>query len=182
VALDTWNQVEVEDLHLGIMMLPFLYVEATTWTDWIDVVEGIAENNTLLGDTFNEGLTVRAKYTNTTDDFLVELYYRGDFIETMSGTDVISIVDVDIEHKLLFGYTRATGVMVGMKMEGSIDGQANGTLLNCEYTYDTEKQDYNLPDYDLDKATWPLPGLEFGIVFGVISSTAIIALVTRRKK
>ncbi|NHJ49176.1 MAG: hypothetical protein FK733_15415 [Asgard group archaeon] len=182
VALNTWNQSEMEALHLGILMLPFIYVEATTWSDWIDVVDGISENNTLLGETFNEGLEVRTKYTNATDDFFVELYYRGDFAETITGTDVMSIVDVKIEHKLLFGYTKATGVMLGMKMEGSIEGLANGTTLDCTYIYNTEKLDYNLPDYDLDKATWPLPGLEIGIGLGVISSIALATIIIRRKK
>ncbi len=70
--------------------------------------------------------------------------------------------------------------MLGIRMEGTISGTTNGTLLNIEYSYHTEKQGYNLPNYQLDKATWPLAGYTIAITFATI--TFIVATIVVHKK
>jgi hypothetical protein len=181
VTLNTWNQNDMEDLHLGILMIPFVSITSTTWTEWIDIVDDINENGTLISDPY-DGLELQAKYTNATDDFIVELNIRGDLSGDITSGTALATVDVGIDHKFLFAYTKTSGVMQGMKMEGDINGISNGTLLDIGYSYDTEKVGYDLPDYDLDRATWPFPGFGFWLTIGTISSLVVLVPIIRKRK
>ncbi|NHJ39996.1 MAG: hypothetical protein FK731_08185 [Asgard group archaeon] len=182
VTLNEWNQSDIEDLHLGVLMVPFLSVTSTTWSDWIDIVNEINVNGTLESETFGEGLTLKAKYTNTTDNFIVEFNMRGDLSENITSIDASAIVDVSINHKYLFAYTKASGVMLGIKMEGEISGFSDGTLLEIGYSYNTEKVDYDLPEFELDRATWPFPGLGFWLTLSSIGFIAILIHITKKRK
>ena len=182
VTLNDWNQSEMEDLHLGILMVPFLSVVSSTWSDWIDIVNEVNENGTLASETYGEGLALKAKYTNNTDDFIVEFNMRGDLSENITSVDASAIVDVSINHKLLFAYTKTSGVMLGIKMEGEISGFSDGTLLDIGYSYSTEQVGYDLPAYDLDRATWPLPGFEFWFTISTIGLIAIFIPIIKKRR
>jgi hypothetical protein len=181
VTLNTWNQSEMEALHLGILMIPFVSITTTTWTEWVDIVDDINENGTLVSDPY-DGLEIQAKYTNATDDFIVELNIRGDLSGDITSGVALATVDVSIDHKFLFAYAKTSGVMQGMKMEGEIDGISNGTLLDIGYSYNTEQVGYDLPDYDLDRATWPFPGFGFWLAMGSITSLVVLVPIFRKRK
>jgi hypothetical protein len=181
ITLNPWNQVAVESLFKEIIMLPFLSVNATTWTDWMHLINNMTAGTLPAGD-IDDTINLRAKYVNGTSDFLVEVYYHGAFMENLTDVSVMSSIDVSLEHKYMFAYNKTTGIMYGMQMEGSIDGTANGTLISCNYVYNTEADGYDLPDFDLDKATWPFPGFRLGLAIGVLSSIVFVAVIIRKRK
>ncbi|MCF2144160.1 MAG: hypothetical protein K9W42_10700 [Candidatus Heimdallarchaeota archaeon] len=180
VCLTSWNQTTFNKKHLGALLLPFLKPDNATWETWKDYAYEIYNNGIFLTETFHGDLTVDATYTNTSDVFLFEFIMRGQLSDTLSASGVQAVVDVTITHKYQFAYEPATGIMLGIRMEGSISGTTNGTLLNIEYSYHTEKQGYNLPNYQLDKATWPLAGYTMGVAF--VTITFIVATIVVLKK
>lgn len=184
-ALSTmkWNATIIESLiHEEILMIPFLSVESDTWDDWIDVVNGINNNGTILGTTYSNGFAVSAAYYNITTDFVFEFMITGVIEEVYVTGTRSSILNMTIDHQYQFAYTKATGVMLGMRMEGSVSGTANGTIFNYNYDYHTEKQGYDLPSYQLGGPTWPFPGFEYLIALSVLGTLTTIMVLVRRRK
>ncbi|NHJ32833.1 MAG: hypothetical protein FK732_08215 [Asgard group archaeon] len=183
VSVDTWNATELEEnYHLGIMMIPpFIQVETDTWEGWIETVEEINANKTIFAYTFTDALTVEAHYLNLTTDFVFELYMSGQLDEQYTSFLTTSTINVTIEHQFQFAYTKATGVMLGMRMEGTISGLANGTIVEMDYNYKTEQIGYDLPSYALGGPTWPFPGFEYLIAFSALTVIVIPILIRKRK-
>ncbi|MHA1586009.1 MAG: choice-of-anchor S family protein [Candidatus Heimdallarchaeota archaeon] len=179
-----WNSTIIESLiHEEILMIPFLSVVSDTWNDWIDVVTGINNNGTILGTTYANGFAVSAAYYNTSIDFVFEFVITGVIDEVYVTGTSSSILNMTIDHQYQFAYTKATGVMLGMRMEGEVSGTANGTIIEYTYDYHTEKQGYDLPSYQLGGPTWPFPGFEYLIALGALGTlTTIMVIVRRRKK
>jgi len=169
VCLTTWDDSTFAKKHLGALLLPFLKPENATWDAWKDYADTIHQEGTFLTETFAEGLFVDATYTNTTNDFLFEFILRGQYSTTLSTAGSHAIVDVELTHQFQFAYEKATGVMLGIRMEGTISGTTNGTLLSIAYSYHSEQQGYDLPNYRLDNATWPIAGFTFGLTLTAIS-------------
>ena len=183
VSVRIWNATELEeDFHQGLFMVPFLSIDADTWNDWMAVVEDINANKTIVIETFTDALTVEASYLNLTTDFVFEFYMSGQLNEQYTFVTTTSLINVTIEHQYQFAFTKATGALLGMRMEGSISGFSNGTVVNMDYDYKTEQVGYDLPSYGLGGPTWPFPGFEYLIAISVLGTlTAIIVIVRKRK-
>lgn len=178
-----WNDTIIADtFHENILMKPFLSVEADTWDDWIDVVNGINNNGTILSETYSNGFAIEASYYNTTTDFVFEFLLTGVIDEVYVTGVKSSILNMTIDHQYQFAYTKATGVMLGMRMEGDVSGRANGTIFEYSYNYHTEQQGYDLPSYQLGGPTWPFPGFGYLIALGALGTLTTIMVLVRRRK
>ncbi|MCE7744680.1 MAG: hypothetical protein GPJ52_06045 [Candidatus Heimdallarchaeota archaeon] len=183
ISTYTWNSTIIADVfHRNVLMIPFLFVEVNTWASWIDVVNGINNNGTILTQTYSNGYTIQAAYYNTTTDFVFEFLLTGVVDEVHVTGPLSSILNLTVDHQYQFAYTKATGVMLGMRMEGSVSGTANGTILEYTYDYHTEKQGYDLPSYQLGGPTWPFPGFVYLITLGALGTLTTIMVLVRRRK
>jgi hypothetical protein len=183
VSVSTWNATELEDdFHEGLFMVPFLSIDADTWDDWMGAVEDINANKTIVIETFTDALTVEARYLNLTNDFIFEFYMNGQLDEQYTFVTTNSLINVTIEHQYQFAFAKATGVLRGMRMEGSISGFCNGTVVNMDYNYKTEQVGYDLPSYGLGGPTWPFPGFEYLIALSVLGTLTTIMVLVRRRK
>jgi len=183
LSVSTWNETALEeDYHAGILMVPFLSVYETTWNDWIETVNDINANGTIMAETFTEALVVEAAYHNTTTNFVFEFYLSGTLNEQYTHLSTTSLINVTIEHQYQFAYTKATGVMLGMRMEGTISGLSNGTIVEVNYDYRAEQTGYDLPSYQLGGPTWPFPGFEYLIALGALGTLTTIMVLVRRRK
>ena len=181
VTLASWNQATIEGYHKEILMIPFISFDNSTWENWMNMADEI-HNNTLFSETYEGTMTVDASCINTTDSFVFEFILRGDMDETVTTPGSYSVVNASLLHQFQFAYDKSSGVMQGMRMEGSVTGLANGTVLEISYNYHTELQGYNLPDLSLGGATWPFSGYEFLIAFGALSSITIAVLILVKRK
>ena len=121
-------------------------------------------------------ISVLMEYNNL---FIIEII--GQLDEQYTSFTTNSLINVTIEHHYQFAFTKATGVMLGMRMEGSISGLANGTVVEIYYNYKTEQIGYDLLSYQLGGPTWPFPGFEYVLALSVVGTLAIPFIIRRRK-
>ncbi|MBN1329848.1 MAG: hypothetical protein JXA54_10275 [Candidatus Heimdallarchaeota archaeon] len=183
IIFSTWDQSSVEQGHLGALMLPFLSVNGTTWNILIQLANGIHTTGNLYSYTFASGVTMDATYTNTTDYFIFDFLLTAKIAETVEYMTQGALLNATIEHKFKFAYSKNSGVMSGMRLKGSVSGFSNGTILDIDYNYLTEREGYDLPAFALGRPTWPFPGFEYFIAFGALTSlVALIPIIRKNRK
>jgi len=170
-----WNQTEADEAP-GMLLAPFIDNDTSLFDSFKDLADDVQSGSVVSTDTMGD-VILNATYTDTATEFYFESYLGG----TMNMNDSGTIIVGDVEHHFQFAFTKATGVMLGMRIEGNIDGTSNGTILQMDYDMHTEQDGYNLPGYSFGGGwTWPFPA--FGIIatFGALGTIAV--LVVRRRK
>ncbi|HUT79615.1 MAG TPA: choice-of-anchor S family protein [Candidatus Bathyarchaeia archaeon] len=182
IAFEEWNQNDVEDNHLGVLMLPFISVNESTWNDLIQIADNIHTNGDFSYATLVSGITMDATYTNATDYFLFDFLLTANINETVDFMSKEAFLNTTINHKFQFAYSKDSGVMLGMRIKGSISGFSNGTIFDIDYNYHTEREGYDLPAFALGGPTWPFPGFEYLLAIGALTSIVVLIPIIRKRK
>ncbi len=187
IATTEWDQNATEDTHAGLLLVPFLDVDNSSWEPWsiwADMADSIHANGTTAMENITTSLVWDATYDNTSTDFIFETHLSGEIADLVNNSGSLTQVNLTIEHRYQFAYTIATGVMLGIRMVGEVTGFVNGTIFEMNYNYLTEKAGYDMPIFELySLPTWPFPGFEYLIAIGALASLAIpIVLVKKRRK
>jgi hypothetical protein len=191
-----WNQGVAEE-DPGILIYPFLDNDTSTWNTLIDFTEE-AQNGTLLDD-YNgaEELETYGSYTNTTDLLIVEIFYERIYYHNLTDGDRILLAESDVKHNLKMAYNKTNGVMLGIKVKGTLSGASNESTIFMQYEQHTELQGYNLPDFEfgiiITPSTTPtnntrLSPLHLGLIIGLgvgipltIGIVVTVILVKKKK-
>lgn len=177
---DNWNQTAAEE-DPGILMSPFVDNDTSTWQGFKDLADDVQTGTPLstegIGDFY-----FNATYVDDVNNFLFESYMGGTF--DMNNTVVTDtyFINAEIEHHFQFAFQKATGVMLGMRMEGSVVGTTNGTAIDVQYSQHTEKAGYNLPGYTFGGGFVFIPGFEWFVGITAIASLCVLPILIRRKK
>ena len=184
LATSEFNETKLEqERHYGILMKPFLNVLAGTWDLFKQVTEDLAVNHTILGYTFESNLIVNATYDDNGTIFVFEFYFGDKYITTISTLASNISINLDIEHNYQFAYVKSTGVMLGMRMKGTVDGNINETAFSFVYNYRTEQNGYDLPNFKFGGLpSWPFPGLTVVITFVSIAILSSVVIISRKRK
>jgi hypothetical protein len=180
-AIDqTWNQTAVEEVS-SPLLIPFVENETSTWDAYIDMATDLQTAPPISTDTLGT-IGINATYSDTVSTFVFELYVGGtlNFNETLVSNYYETLGTV--EHHFQFAYDKLTGVMLGIRMEGTVDGTSNGTDVSWSYYQHTEKVGYNLPGYEFGGGGGFLPGFEWFIAIPAIAFIGAIAVIVRRRK
>jgi hypothetical protein len=174
-----WNQTEVEEVG-SPLLIPFVENETTTWQTYIDMANDLQTSAPVPTTAFGQ-VGLNATYSDTVSTFVFELYFGGTmaFNDTLI-TDYVE-VNAALVHHFQFAFDKPTGVMLGMRMEGSVIGTSNGTAVSFQYNMHTEKVGYNLPKYEFGGGGF-IPGFEWFIVLPAIGFIGTIVAIVRRRK
>ncbi|NHJ46780.1 MAG: hypothetical protein FK733_03230 [Asgard group archaeon] len=175
-----WNQTAIEEKG-SPLLIPFVENETTTWQTYIDMATDLQTSPPI--STASLGVIgINATYSDTVSTFVFELYMSGSI--QINDTLISNYYEVTstLEHHYQFAYNKADGVMLGMRMEGSVSGTANGTAVSWEYSQHTEKVGYNLPGYTFGGGGGFIPGFEWFIAIPALAFIGIIAVVIRKRK
>jgi hypothetical protein len=176
----TWNQTEVEEVDEPFI-IPFVENETTTWDSYKDLADDLQTSPPVSTDTLGV-VGINATYTETVTEFVFELYFFGQLV--MNDTLITDYyeVDADLEHHFQFAFTKSTGVLLGMRMQGSVVGISNATDIDFSYYYHVEKVGYNLPNYIYGGGGGFIPGFEWFIAIPALAFIGTIAVIVRRRK
>lgn len=174
-----WRYTEVEK-PISPLLIPFVENEITTWQTYIDLATDLQTAPPISTDALG-AIGINATYSDTVSTFLFELYMG----ETIQVNDTIITdyyeINAALVHHFQFAYDKATGVMLGMRMEGSVIGTSNGTAVSWQYNQHTEKVGYNLPGYEFGGGGF-IPGFEWFIAIPALAFIGMIAVIVRRRK
>ncbi|MCK5047487.1 MAG: hypothetical protein KAS22_12955, partial [Candidatus Heimdallarchaeota archaeon] len=142
---NTWNQTEAEE-GPGMILEPFVEPEAATWTLFADFAAEVQTGTSLLSDPSMSGLSIQAEYTDSVSEFFFESYLTGTYNDSITNGTHTFLLNYDVDHNFQFAFNKANGVMKGMRIEGSLEGTSNSTVVEISYNMHTELAGYNLPN------------------------------------
>ncbi|MHA1156488.1 MAG: choice-of-anchor S family protein, partial [Candidatus Heimdallarchaeota archaeon] len=164
--------------------LAFIETDASTWSDLIDIVDYMNELYLTLMPTSD--ITMDARYTDDGTTFTYEMLVSGVLNNTYTPLTSPAIPWTDYsdnyEYYCMFAYDKATGVMLGTHLLGSISGVSNVTDYAVTADFHIEKAGYDLPTELLSTNTEEFFGYSIAIAFGSITTLVMIAVYVRRKK
>jgi hypothetical protein len=189
-----WDQGVAEE-DPGILIYPFLDNDTSTWNLLIDYAEE-ANNGTLL-DSYNgaEELETYGSYTNTTELLIMEIFYEGTYYHNLTDGDKILLAESNVRHNLKMAYNKTTGVMLGIRVKGTLSGASNESTIFIQYEQHTELQDYNLPEFEFGITTpsstpsneTGLSPLHLGLIIGLgvgipLTIGVVVTVILVKKK
>ena len=182
------------DTGLGYAALFQVFVDPvqTSWTYFTSLTEAsfISTYESLTG---NEGMTFTASLTEIDGIVYLDWSATGDYYYVSSYVHQ----DYSVTHQVKCAYKKSTGVLQGMHIKGSADGQmdtisdpATETLVPADITFSYEAHaelvGFNLPDLDDTGGgtdlTFSISGFTWAIALGTITLTAFTILVRRKNR
>ncbi|MHA1557265.1 MAG: choice-of-anchor S family protein, partial [Candidatus Heimdallarchaeota archaeon] len=184
IGAHEWDQTTMETVYFMPIDLAFIETDASTWSDLIDIVDYMNELYLTLMPTSD--ITMDARYTDDGTTFTYEMLVSGVLNNTYTPLTSPAIPWTDYsdnyEYYCMFAYDKATGVMLGTHLIGSISGVSNVTDYAVTADFHIEKAGYDLPTELLTTNTEEFFGYSIAIAFGSITTLVMIAVYVRRKK
>ncbi|NHJ49175.1 MAG: hypothetical protein FK733_15410 [Asgard group archaeon] len=194
-----WDQAAADE-DPGILIYPFLNNDTSTWNYLLGYVDD-AINGTLL-DSYpgTDDVETNGSFTNTTTFFMCEIYYEGIYHHNVTEGSELILVHSNVKHNLQMAFNKTNGVMLGIRVKGTLSGVANETAIFIQYEQHTELEGYNLPNFEFGVDITPTPtpsnstgnplgdnlpliiGLSIGIPVVVAIVVTTIVLVNKKRK
>jgi len=179
-----WDQTVMETVYYMPIDLAFIETDTSTWSDLIDIVDYMNGLYSTLMPTSD--ITLEVGYVDDGTTFTYEMHVSGVLNNTYTPVTSPAIpwtdYSDDYDFCCRFAYDKATGVMLGTRLFGSMTGLSNVTNYEIAVDFHIEKAGYDLPTELQSTNTEGFSGYSIAIAFGSITTLVMIAVYVRRKK
>lgn len=127
---------------------------------------------------------------------MMETFYEGTYYHNLTDDDRILLAESNVRHNLKMAYNKTSGVMLGIRVKGTLSRASNESTIFIQYEQHTELQGYNLPEFEFGVIITPsstptnetsLQPLYLGLIFGLcvgipLTIGVIVTIILVKKK